>query len=142
MLNAFVLDPQRLQPGPGTLAAINDRLPVPVLAAQPFFNPSFGVNGGGMSMSTNANGGNMSMMQQQMMMMMQMQQAMMMNMAGNGGGRQGNQLAQRMGGFADTPALPLPPAPPGAVDPRAKKGRVSYMDLDEPGGGGDGGLPY
>ena len=79
----------------------------------------------------------MNMMQQQMMMMMQMQQAMMMNM-----GSQGQGLAQRMGGFAEAPIAPLPAVPPGSEDPRAKRGRLSYQDLDEPGTGGDGGLPY
>ncbi|ORX34935.1 hypothetical protein BD324DRAFT_633296 [Kockovaella imperatae] len=122
MLNAFVLDPQRIQPTAQTPAAVNDRLPLP---PQPQFNGGGGGNGGGMNM-----------MQQQMMMMMQMQQAMMMGM-----GRQGQGLAQRMGGFAE-PITPLPTVPPGAEDPRAKRGRVSYQDLDAPGGGGDGGLPY
>lgn len=31
---------------------------------------------------------------------------------------------------------------PGKEDPRAKRGRVSYQDLDEVGGGDGGGLPY
>ena len=101
------------------------------------------------------------MMQQQMMMMLQMQQAMMMgqmqfspqqqtaNLEGGGGmGRPGQgagrDLLNRVGGYAsrDADLGPLPTAPPGAEDPRARRGRVSYQDLDEPGGGGDGGLPY
>lgn len=89
--------------------------------------------------------GGMNMVQQQMMMMMQMQQAMMMGMNGGGGmGVQGRGLAERVGGFMDSPSmsLPLPPPPAGGEDPRAKRGRVSYRDLDEPGGGGEGGLPY
>lgn len=61
-----------------------------------------------------------------------------------GGGIGGGQLAGRMGGFAHSPAnlAPLPPPPPGGEDPRARRGRVSYQDLDEPGAGGGGGLPY
>ncbi|WWC85480.1 uncharacterized protein L201_000344 [Kwoniella dendrophila CBS 6074] len=117
-------------------------------------------------------GANMNMMQQQMMMMMQMQQAMLMgNMNGamnpnmnfgfnnqpyqqqqqrsNG---EGIGLAARMGGYASNNnhssasrdggqgTLPLPP--PGGEDPRARRGRVSYTDLDEPSAGGGGGLPY
>ena len=84
----------------------------------------------------------MNMVQQQMMMMMQMQQAMLMGMNGNGMGSSGRDLAGRVGGFADVTQLPLPLVPGGGEDPRAKRGRVSYRDLDEPGGGGDGGLPY
>lgn len=69
---------------------------------------------------------------------------------GSGGvmGSAGRGLADRMGGYAQQDAsasaspLPLPPAPPGGEDPRARRGRVSYKDLDEPGGAGDGGLPY
>ncbi|WVQ91952.1 hypothetical protein IAS59_005760 [Cryptococcus gattii] len=61
-----------------------------------------------------------------------------------GGGIGGGQLAGRMGGYAPSPAnlAPLPPPPPGGEDPRARRGRVSYQDLDEPGAGGGGGLPY
>jgi hypothetical protein len=105
--------------------------------------------------------------QQMMLMMMQMQQAMMMQMANNGTGggsgpgiggmgmgQDGRGLAGRMGGYAGGAQQggggaagriarePLPPTPAGGEDPRARKGRVSYMDLDEMGGGGDGGLPY
>ncbi|OXG51481.1 arsenite-resistant protein ASR2 [Cryptococcus neoformans] len=60
------------------------------------------------------------------------------------GGGVGGQLAGRMGGYAPSPAnlAPLPPPPPGGEDPRARRGRVSYQDLDEPGAGGGGGLPY
>lgn len=99
-------------------------------------------------------------MQQQMMMMLQMQQAMMMgqmqfspqqqnaNLDGGGQARPGQgagqNLLNRVGGYAsrDADLGPLPAAPPGAEDPRARRGRVSYQDLDEPGGAGDGGLPY
>lgn len=85
----------------------------------------------------------MDMVQNQMMMMMQMQQAMLMGMNGVGGGGQANLgLSERVGGFAEVMPLPLPPAPVGGEDPRAKRGRVSYRDLDEAGGGGEGGLPY
>ncbi len=106
------------------------------------FNPSFNGNNGGGNGHPRQPG--MDMVQQQMMMMMQMQQAMLMGMNGNDGGvggmgAQGRGLAERVGGFADAP---LPPAPVGREDPRAKRGRVNYRDLDEPGGGGDGGLPY
>lgn len=97
-------------------------------------------------------GGNL-MMQQQMMMMLQMQQAMMMGQmqfpqqqqAGQEGmGAGGADLLNRVGGYAsrDADLGPLPPAPAGGEDPRAKRGRVSYQDLDQPGGAGDGGLPY
>lgn len=102
-------------------------------------------------------GGNV-MMQQQMMMMLQMQQAMMMGQmqfpqqqAGQPGlatqegmGQGGQDLLNRVGGYASRDANlgPLPAAPPGGEDPRAKRGRVSYQDLDQAGGGGDGGLPY
>ena len=129
----------------------------------PSFNPAFnGVSAGkgGYGQGGGAGGGGgVNMMQQQMMMMMQMSQAMMMGMNGGGGGGVGagvggtgmglggggrGGLQDRMGGFADTPLsdAPLPPPPPGGEDPRARRGRVSYRDLDEPGGGGDGGLPY
>jgi len=107
----------------------------------PMFNPSFNGNSGNGPMNNGQPGMNLA--QQQMMMMMQMQQAMLMGMTGNGGaGGQGRGLAERVGGFADAPPMPLPPPPAGGQDPRAKRGRVSYRDLDEPGGGGDGGLPY
>lgn len=164
MLNNFVLDPQHLPVTPQTPPSINDQLPLPPQAlANPaaMFNPAFlsnGANGGP------APGGAANMMQQQMMMMMQMQQAMMMQMTGGGagaggmggqngsgggpgaGGPQGpgRGLQERMGGYADLPKSnqPLPPPPPGGEDPRARRGRVSYQDLDAVGGGGDGGLPY
>ncbi|OCF43077.1 hypothetical protein I317_03046 [Kwoniella heveanensis CBS 569] len=66
------------------------------------------------------------------------------NLAGASGGA-GAGLAARMGGIvgdASRDAAPLPRAPAGGEDPRARRGRVSYQDLDEPGGAGDGGLPY
>jgi hypothetical protein len=40
------------------------------------------------------------------------------------------------------PPAPAPLPPAGNEDPRAKRGRVSYMDLDEDVAGGQGGLPY
>ena len=143
-----------------TPAAVNDRiltLPVlqpslnthpqnfPLATVPQMYNPSFNGNGssGGGGMQNGPGG--MNLVQQQMMMMMQMQQAMMMGMNGGGGmGVQGRGLAERVGLFADSPSinLPLPPPPAGGEDPRAKRGRVSYKDLDQPGGGGDGGLPY
>lgn len=153
-----MLDPQHLPVTPQTPAAINDQLPIPAAALvnpAAVFNPTFMANG--------ANGGpgagGANMMQQQMMMMMQMQQAMMMQMSGGqgggggGGGARmgagpaqgpGRGLQERMGGYADLPKSnePLPPPPPGGEDPRARRGRVSYQDLDAVGGGGDGGLPY
>ncbi|WWC97408.1 hypothetical protein V866_004287 [Kwoniella sp. B9012] len=164
-LNNYVLDPQHLQPSLSTPAAVDDKLlsssiPIPIMPIpQGAFNPS-----------TNTQGGapDMNMMQQQMMMMMQMQQAMLMGMpvmnpqmgfnnlphhshSGRGGG--GNDLASRMGGYAAPPSSGngsrdgdasggLPSAPPGGEDPRARRGRVSYTDLDEPSAGGGGGLPY
>lgn len=112
------------------------------------------------------------MMQQQMMMMMSMQQMMMANMGmgaqgggalgmggmgvgpmgavpmnggaggrdrGNGARRQGGPGGAGGGGGVDVDAAG---PPPGGEDPRARKGRVSYQDLDSPGGAGDGGLPY
>lgn len=87
------------------------------------------------------------MMQQQMMMLMQMQQAMLQAQQtgsnGNGaGGGGGGELGSRLGGFVSSDTPPGPPAQAGPEDPRAKRGRVSYQDLDEPGTGGDGGLPY
>ena len=59
-------------------------------------------------------------------------------------GQGGRDLLNRVGGYAsrDADLGPLPAAPPGGQDPRAKRGRVSYQDLDQPGGAGDGGLPY
>lgn len=68
--------------------------------------------------------------------MMQMQQQ-----------QQGTGLAGRLGGYAggggeQVAREPLPAVPAGAEDPRAKRGRMSYMDLDEVGGGAEGGLPY
>lgn len=145
--NNYVLDPQRLQPTPTVLAAVNDALPttLPLVPNMPFpvgtqfngaaFNPAMAGNGGpGMD----------RMMQQQMMMMMQMQQAMMMAQNGGGGLPPGvvGELGSRLGGFGSSDTPPGPPAQAGPEDPRAKRGRVSYQDLDEPGGGGDGGLPY
>lgn len=106
-----------------------------------------------------SNGG-MNMMQQQMLMMLQMQQAMMMgqmqfspqqqstNLDGGVQARPGQgagqNLLNRVGGYAsrDADLGPLPAPPAGGEDPRARRGRVSYQDLDEPGGAGDGGLPY
>ena len=133
---------------------MNDRILTPVppslpphqqnLQNFPLVPPMFVPNPNGGGMNTGQPG--MNMVQQQMMMMMQMQQAMLMGMSGAGGGNngqghgQGRGLAERVGGFAD--AAPLPPAPVGGEDPRAKRGRVSYRDLDEPGAGGEGGLPY
>lgn len=125
------------------------------VAGNGHLNPNIGVPG-------DMNNGGMNMMQQQMMMMLQMQQAMMMgqmqfspqqqtaNLDGGaqGQGRQGQgagqNLLNRVGGYAsrDADLGPLPAAPPGGEDPRARRGRVSYQDLDEPGGAGDGGLPY
>jgi hypothetical protein len=111
----------------------------------------------------------MMMMQMQQAMMMQMAgggggggggggpgigmsgTGMGLGMGGGGGvtSSAGRGLADRMGGYApqqDASAtaspIPLPLAPPGGEDPRARRGRVSYKDLDEPGGAGDGGLPY
>jgi len=140
MLNNFVLDPQHTPLTATTLAAVNDELPVQSSfqpgAAAPFngvFNPAFG-NG-----NNNGEMFNPMMMQQQAMMMMQMQQMMMAGMAGPGAGGGGGGLAGRIGNYEE-PAVLVPP--PGGEDPRARKGRVSYKDLDEVGGGGDGGLPY
>ncbi|WWD22896.1 hypothetical protein CI109_107391 [Kwoniella shandongensis] len=178
LLNNFVLDPQHLQPGASTLAAVDDKLvnsqafggPAPMMmgAVNPAMIPqNFDSSAGAIAQGPNGAGFNL--MQQQMMMMMQMQQAMMMGQmpmampgaggAGPAGQVGGNGLGSRIGGYAGgggsgsgrdasmsaTPmgaALPLPPAPPGGEDPRARRGRVSYQDLDEPGGGGGGGLPY
>nr|XP_019048353.1 hypothetical protein I302_02124 [Kwoniella bestiolae CBS 10118]OCF27283.1 hypothetical protein I302_02124 [Kwoniella bestiolae CBS 10118] len=165
-LNNYVLDPQHLQPSLSTPAAVDDKLPstsmpLPImpLPTQGAFNPS---------MSNPGAGGDMNMMQQQMMMMMQMQQAMLMGMpamnpqmgfGGNShhqqhGARGGAELASRMGGFAQPTSSGRDggdsagglSVPQGGEDPRARRGRVSYTDLDEHpsggGGGGDGGLPY
>ncbi|WVR03221.1 hypothetical protein IAU60_000212 [Kwoniella sp. DSM 27419] len=159
VLNNYVLDPQHLQPVLSTLAAVDDKLPfsqaMPPNPMMMAVNPAMNPNGGQM-FDPSAMGG-MGMMQQQMMMMMQMQQMMMggqmMGMPGgsvvDGRGRgEGAGLAARMGGYAggnggvSRDAAPLPPAPIGSEDPRARRGRVSYQDLDEPGGAGDGGLPY
>ncbi|KAK8844554.1 hypothetical protein IAR55_006401 [Kwoniella newhampshirensis] len=175
LLNNFVLDPQHLQPGASTLAAVNDKLvssqsfggPAPMLMAaiNPAMMPS-SFDSSAPTLGQGSGGAGFNLMQQQMMMMMQMQQAMMMGQmpmalpvggSGTAGGGQGGSLGSRIGGFAGpsgggrdasmsaTPmatSLPLPPAPPGGEDPRARRGRVSYQDLDEPGGGGGGGLPY
>lgn len=144
VFNAFALDPQHLQPSSTTLAAVDDQLPSktgvlpafnPAIASQAMFNPA----------AANQPGFNMA-MQQQMMMMMHMQ--MMMQ-----GGSGASGMAAGAAGAAPTAspakgrsrdfdATELPAAPPGGEDPRARKGRVSYHDLDEPSGGGDGGLPY
>jgi hypothetical protein len=151
-LNNFVLDPQHIQPTASTPAAINDTLPISMLdpASTVHLNPAMA--------NADISGGNV-MMQQQMMMMLQMQQAMMMGQmqfpqqqmgqqpaAGMdaGMGQGGQDLLQRVGGYASRDANlgPLPAAPAGGEDPRAKRGRVSYQDLDQPGGAGDGGLPY
>lgn len=146
VFNAFCLDPQHLQPSSTTPAAIDDQLPLapgtlpafnPAKAAQAMFNQS-GSQSGGFNMA----------MQQQMMMMMQMQ--MMMQGGGQGssssmpGGPSFGGIAAPSGAKAsrDFDPASLPPAPPGGEDPRARRGRVSYHDLDEPGAGGDGGLPY
>lgn len=81
-------------------------------------------------------------MQQQMMMMMHMQ--MMMHGGGSSGmpGPAGAGASPAKGRTRDFDATELPPAPPGGEDPRARKGPISYRDLDEPSGAGDGGLPY
>jgi hypothetical protein len=141
VFNAFALDPQHLQPTSTTLAAVDDQLPSrpalpafnPAVASQAMFNPA----------AASQPGFNMA-MQQQMMMMMHMQ---MMMHGGSGSGATG--MAGPAGGPSpakgrtrDFDASELPPAPPGGEDPRARKGPVSYRDLDEPSGAGDGGLPY
>jgi hypothetical protein len=144
VFNNYVLDPQHAHPQANAPAAINDALPLNAL------DPTIG------HINPNMAGGDMSggslMMQQQMMMMLQMQQAMMMGQmqfpqqqaAQEGMGPGGQDLLNRVGGYAsrDADLGPLPAAPAGGEDPRAKRGRVSYQDLDEPGGAGDGGLPY
>lgn len=56
-------------------------------------------------------------------------------MAGGGGAGAGG-LQGRLGGYADHDAPERSGG--GGEDPRAKRGRVSYRDLD----GGGGGLPY
>jgi hypothetical protein len=92
-------------------------------------------------------------MQQQMMMMMHMQMMMSGNNVGSSstGTAAAAAAAAAVAGAAppgikgqsrDAPLGALPPAPPGGEDPRARKGRLSYRDLDEPSGAGDGGLPY
>ncbi|ODO03301.1 hypothetical protein I350_06151 [Cryptococcus amylolentus CBS 6273] len=164
-LNNYVLDPQHLQPNVSSLAAVNDKLPTgiphhsasslplpvyPDSIAQPLPNmpPHMNPNG------THQGHGQFNVMQQQMMMMMQMQmqQAMMMGMGGmvpspggpggHGHGDRGGMPGRGGGYTAPVNVAPLPPPPPGGEDPRAKRGRVSYQDLDEPGAGGGGGLPY
>lgn len=141
MFNAFVLDPQHLQPSAQTPAAVNDELSL--TSALPAFNPS---KAQAMLSAAAANqpGFNMA-MQQQMMMMMHMQ----MMMSGGGGAGTSSGGAPAAGGAGgskgqsrDADLGALPPAPPGGEDPRARKGRLSYRDLDEPSGEGDGGLPY
>ncbi|WWC57754.1 uncharacterized protein I303_100289 [Kwoniella dejecticola CBS 10117] len=107
----------------------------------------------------------MMQMQQAMLMGMNPQQMQQMNFNPNfpqqlqlqPNSREGAGLASRMGGYASrdsdnsASALgpgpgsgsgPLPTVPPGGEDPRARRGRVSYTDLDEPSAGGGGGLPY
>ncbi|KAL7420146.1 hypothetical protein Q5752_005112 [Cryptotrichosporon argae] len=103
-------------------------------------------------------------LQQQMMMMLQM--GMMMGTGGGSGGSggMGGGVMGAAGGMSGIGMgvmgggtgmagpmsqrprrdLDAPPASgPTNEDPRASRGRVSYLDLDEePGGGGDGGLPY
>lgn len=140
----------------------------------PLLNPSFAAGGlgqgsGGPAQQQQQQQMMMMMMQMQQAMMMQMQNGAA---AGGGGGSVGGvgmgtgagvggmsagttrggasrNLVDRMGGYANgsntgTASLPLPPAPPGGEDPRARRGRVSYQDLDEAGGGAGagGGLPY
>ncbi|WRT63364.1 uncharacterized protein IL334_000269 [Kwoniella shivajii] len=160
-LNNYVLDPQHLQPTLSTPAAVDDRLLSSIPGAGMNNPMMMAVNPALAPMSNQQMfdpSGNMGMMQQQMMMMMQMQQAMLMgnmNMMPNmnptstggsgGGGREGNNLASRMGGYAggrEGGSDTLPPPPPGGEDPRARRGRVSYTDLDEPSAAGGGGLPY
>ncbi|RXK40727.1 hypothetical protein M231_01979 [Tremella mesenterica] len=163
--NNFVLDPQRLQPSAQTPVTVDDRLP-----PKPVFNPSLPLPlPMPMNMPMNQNGlqGQNGfppnpVMQQQMMMMLQMQQMMMaaqgginpLGAVGPGGmGIPGQSLAQRMGGFAPNNTRPgrvgtgggtgLAIPMGGEEDPRARRGRVSYKDLDEVESGvGDGGLPY
>lgn len=156
MFNNFALDPQHIMPSLNTPAAINDALPMqmPSMFGDPsssgHLNPNMGAGDA-------SNGGGMNMMQQQMMMMLQMQQAMMMGQmqfspqqqkanleGGSTGQTAGRDLLNRVGGYASRDANlgPLPAAPAGGEDPRARRGPVSYQDLDEPGGAGDGGLPY
>ncbi|BEJ09479.1 hypothetical protein CcaverHIS641_0603940 [Cutaneotrichosporon cavernicola] len=138
VFNAFALDPQHLQPTSTTLAAVDDQLPSrpalpafnPAVASQAMFNPA----------AASQPGFNMA-MQQQMMMMMHMQ--MMMHGGNSGGaGPAGAGASPAKGRTRDFDASELPPAPPGGEDPRARKGPISYRDLDEPSGAGDGGLPY
>lgn len=81
-------------------------------------------------------------MQQQMMMMMHMQMMMHGGSSGMASAAGGASTSPTKGQTRDFDATELPPAPPGGEDPRARKGRVSYRDLDEPSGAGDGGLPY
>lgn len=130
-LNNFVLDPQHIPTSSTTTPAVNDQLPIPAL---PLPNLPLPLPNLPHSMT----GTNASAQQMQMMMMMQMQQAMLMNMGQQGmaapGGTGG--LGGRIGGYADHDAPERSGG--GGEDPRAKKGRVSYRDLDE----GGGGLPY
>ena len=162
--NTFVLDPQRLQPTQQVPAAVNDRLVLPtILPTGKGVPPNIMPNSNPAMANFNSMAFNPQAMQQTMMMMMQMQQVMAASGAfGSGtpaGGATG--IAQPMGagsGGMDAAgmgmAMPLPlPRAPGGEDPRARRGRVSYRDLDEvgagvpePSGGGDGGdaggLPY
>ena len=145
--------------------AFNPMMPLPNIMA----NMSGPMNGNGISNGGGSGGQGMqngfggNAMQQQMMMMLQMQQMMMaaqqggfgMNGVGGAGGMGmgqgtggGRGLGGRIGGFADDArqgggtgvAVPIGG---GSEDPRARRGRVSYRDLDEADtGGADGGLPY
>lgn len=132
LFNAFVLDPQHIQPTSQTPAAVDDQLPSKS-SSLPAFNPNLANPAMFNPAAANQPGFNMA-MQQQMMMMMRMQMMM------QGGGNVVPPAGQ--GQSRDFDASELPPAPPGGEDPRARKGPVSYHDLDEPGGAGDGGLPY
>ncbi|KAL1408935.1 hypothetical protein Q8F55_005749 [Vanrija albida] len=144
VFNAFVLDPQHIHPSSTTPAAIDDQLPLST-GVLPAFNPTKATQAM-FNQAANQPGFNMA-MQQQMMMMMHMQ--MMMQQGGGSGGGvgpsggpAGPSSSGPKGQTRDAPLGALPPAPPGGEDPRARKGRLSYRDLDEAAGGGDGGLPY
>jgi hypothetical protein len=170
VFNNYILDPQRLQPAATNLAAVNDELPLPPAMSDftfgvpplPLGMPAFDARAGGGSGQFDER-----MMQQQMMMMMSMQQMMMANMGmgampgapgmggmgplgavpmngGPAGRDRGNGATRRPGAGAGGGGVDVDAAgpPPGGEDPRARRGRVSYQDLDSPGGAGDGGLPY
>lgn len=55
-----------------------------------------------------------------------------------------NRLAPRGGKAKGASGRKLPVIPPGGMkeDPRAKKGKVGYRDLDAPSAGDDAGLPW